>query len=747
VFPEIDARHAVANNDMNEDPRTDLVPLSMEEAIGYTSIVCHHHDPVEHSMVLKHNRYFFIGDPHGNIRPPGQCSLGLFFDDTRILSHYELKARGGNPSLLSTQILRSYAGQVDLAIKDAEFGGNSWDPKNCVHIQREILLNDGMMERVTLTNYLPEPLDYWLELDLGCDFADIFEVRGWNREGRGQYFAPIIEDGKIRFSYRGVDGCLLEAAVRFREPFPEFDGTKVRWNIHMAPNSRFETAWLVYAEPVGGEPDEIFHFDEKRRAMDRIYEDWAASGTRWTTNLDALRDTLNRAVDDLRALYVEAEGESVISAGIPWFSTIFGRDSIITSLQTLPLNPSIALDTLRYLARHQGSKLDSFTEEEPGKILHELRRGEMARSREIPHLPYYGTIDATPLWLVLLHETWCWTGDEQLVRDLLPNAERALEWIDNHGDLDGDGFLEYRSGTERGLANQGWKDSGDGVSFPDATMPESPIALVEVQGYVYDAKVRMAALYDMLGNPARAGELRGQAERLREAIVEHFWMEDEGTFALALDGKKNVMRTVTSNAGHLLWSGVPTDEQARRMAEVLLGPEMNAGWGIRTLSSAHRAFNPMSYHNGSIWPHDNALIIMGLARYRLAEEALPVIRGLHDAAVHDEFQRLPELFCGTARSHAKHPVLYPVSCSPQAWASGSFFMLLQAVLGIHPQAHRQSLRVCDPVLPEFLDELTLTNMQVGKSRVSLRFTRYQERTLVNLLSVTGEPLQVLIELR
>lgn len=732
---------------MNPSARTELNPISMEDAIGYSSIACHYQDPVEHSMVLKHNRYFFIADPHGDIKPAGQCSLGLFFDDTRILSHYELRARGGNPSLLSTQILRSYAGQIDLAVKDSQFGGNSWDPKNTVHIQREILLNDGLLERVTLTNYFKEPLDYWLELDLGCDFADIFEVRGWNRDERGQYYEPVIEEGKLRFSYRGVDGRLMEASVRFNEPYPEFVGTKVRWNIRMAPSSRFETSWLIHAEPFEGVPDEEFCFDEKHREVDRIYEDWATSGTRWTTNSDALGDILSRAVDDLRALHVEAEGESVISAGIPWFSTIFGRDSIITSLQTLSLNPAIARDTLRYLARHQGSQVNPFTEEEPGKILHELRRGEMARSGEIPHVPYYGTIDATPLWLVLLHETWCWTGDEQLVRDLLPNAERALEWIDHHGDLDGDGFLEYRSGAERGLANQGWKDSGDGIPFPDAAMPESPIALVEVQGYAYDAKIRMAALYDMLGNHPRAETLRGQAKRLREAIVEHFWMEDEGTFALALDGKKNVMRTVTSNAGHLLWSGVPTDEQARRMADVLLGPEMKAGWGIRTLSSAHPVYNPLSYHNGSIWPHDNAIIIMGLARYRLAGAALPVIRGLFDAAVHDEFQRLPELFCGTARSHGKHPVLYPVSCSPQAWASGAFFMLLQAVLGIEPLADRQQLRVRNPVLPEFLDELTLSNLEVGKSRVSLRFQRYQDRTLVNLLSVSGEPLNVQIELQ
>jgi len=732
---------------MNGTHLEKLDPLEMEDALGYDSIACHHQDPVEHSMVLKHNRYFIIADPHGDIKPPGQCSLGLFFDDTRILSHYALKFRGGQPSLLSAQVLRSFAGLIDLAIKDSDFGGNSWDPKNCIHIQREILLDDWFMERITLTNYLPEPVDYWFDLEYGCDFADIFEVRGWKREKRGDYFAPIIEEGKITFSYRGIDGELLQSVIQFSEPFPELDAKRARWRIHMAANSRLRTTWQIFAGPRTKTPVAGLGFDEEHRRLDCIYEEWAESCTHWDTTLDGLREVISRAVDDLRGLHVEAEGTTVISAGIPWFSTIFGRDSIITSLETLSLNPSIARATLHYLARHQGEKEDSFTEEQPGKIMHELRRGEMARSREIPHLPYYGTIDATPLWLVLLHETWRWTGDLDLVRELLPNAERALEWIDRYGDLDGDGFVEHGCGSERGLTNQGWKDSGDGVPFPDASMPKPPIALVEVQGYVYDAKIRMAELFEVLGNESRAGELRIQAEQLRKAIVSSFWMEEEGTFGLALDGGKTLLRTITSNAGHLLWSGVPNQEQARRMAEVLLGPSMNAGWGIRTLSSEHPVFNPMSYHNGSIWPHDNAIVVMGLARYRQAAAALSVVRGLYQAASHDEFQRLPELFCGTTRSHGNHPVLYPVSCSPQAWASGAIFMLLQSYLGIQPDAHRGILRISDPVLPDFLDELTLSNLAVGKSRISLQFNRYRERTLVNLLSITGDPIQVQIELQ
>jgi glycogen debranching enzyme len=731
---------------MNESESKALAPVEMEKLIGYSSINSHQQSPVEHSMVLKHNRYFFISSPHGDIDPPGHCSLGLYLDDTRVLSHYKLEFCGGPPSLLSTQIMRSFTGQVDMAIKDSEFGGDTWDPKNSFHIRREILIDDRLTERLTLTNYLSKAVDYWFELQFGCDFADIFEVRGWKREKRGEYYVPQVEDGRMTAAYRGLDGKLQECTIQFSEPFPIFDSKRARWELHMEANGNFQTEWKVSATPHPSRSGSRLSFEEKSERVNTAYEKWICSCTRWSTRITGFQDLITRAVDDIRALHIEAEGSSVISAGIPWYSTFFGRDSIITSLQTLSLNPAVARDTLHYLARHQGKKEDSFTEEQPGKIMHELRRGEMARNREIPHLPYYGTIDATPLWLILLHETWRWTGDDDLVRKLLPHAERALEWIERYGDIDDDGLYEYRSGGQGGLANQGWKDSGDGVPFPDASLPRAPIALVEVQGYVYDAKIRMAELYDMVNQPLRAEELRDQAANLRNVIISSFWMENEGIFALALDGENKQVPAISSNAAHLLWSGVPDAKQARRMGEVLLGPAMNSGWGIRTLSSQHRAFNPMSYHNGSIWPHDNAIAIMGLARYGMARAALPIVGGLYDAAVHDEFQRLPELFCGMPRARGKHPILYPVSCSPQAWASGAFFMILQAMLGIQPEAHLCKLHIRNPVLPDFLDELTIENLCVGNSMISLQFSRYRERTLANLLTVSGAPIKVQIEL-
>jgi glycogen debranching enzyme len=401
---------------------------------------------------------------------------------------------------------------------------------------------------------------------------------------------------------------------------------------------------------------------------------------------------------------------------------------------------------LGYLARHQGEHEDLNTEEQPGRIMHELRRGEMARSGEIPHLPYYGTIDATPLWIILLHEAWRWTGDDRLVRELLPNARRALDWIDRYGDADGDGFVEYTRTSQKGLVNQGWKDSSDGVPFPDGFLPESPIALVEVQGYVYDAKLRAAALFERFGDPPAAERLRAEAALLREKVIERFWIEELGTFALALDGEKRPIPTVATNAGHLLWSRLPKPDQVGRMAEAFLAPDMFSGWGIRTLSSRHAVYNPMSYHNGSVWPHDNALIVLGLALNGFGSRALPVIAALHDTAAHMEFNRLPELYCGIARGNGLRPVLYPVSCSPQAWASGSLFMMLQAVLGIFPEADSGVLHVRNPMLPGFLRELTITGLAVGRSKVSLHYASHGDRTLVNLFGIEGEPIQVRIEL-
>ncbi len=727
-----------------------LRPISMADAVGYAAIDCEYQTRTAEALVLKHDRFFLLIDERGNVSPPGQCGLGLFHEDTRILSEYTMTFAGNEFVLLSSEASSPFHAYVDLAITDEMLGGDSWDPKNAIHIRRELLLADRLIERATLTNHLNRPLRFEMALAVGCDFADIFEVRGWKRPRRGQFYATEAGERSLEFFYRGLDGLLLESAITFQHPPTRMNARGVVWDISLDAGEQRELRWEITPGPAesGMDPAPIDRaaIERQEARLSESYQSWRADCARWHTDVAEFNTTLRQSVDDLRSLYIRDSREEVICAGIPWYCTPFGRDSIITALQTLVLNPRIAVDTLRYLARHQGAKEDAYTEEQPGRIMHELRRGELARNGEIPHVPYYGSVDATPLWLVLLHETWRWTGDNELVQELLPYAERALEWIDRYGDLDGDGFVEYARTSSKGLVNQGWKDSGDGVPWPDGRLPEPPIALVEVQGYVCDAKARMAQLMAALGRPERAAALQSESDQLVDAIRERFWMEDLGTFALALDRAKKPIPTVTTNAGHLLWSRVPTPEQARRMAEVFASPDMFCGWGIRTLSAAHRVFNPMSYHNGSVWPHDNALVVLGLSLYGLADTALPVLAALHDVAMNTKSQRLPELFCGIDRAGGARPVLYPVSCSPQAWASGALFMLLQGVLGLLPDAGQGIFHVRQPHLPRFLEEVTINNLRVGNSCLGLQFRRRGDQTLVNLLSQEGDPLRVQIEL-
>ncbi len=732
------------------DSASERPVISMEEAVGYAPMPCGRESPVSDALAIKHDRLFLLADQQGNIAPPGNCSLGLFEDDTRILSHYEVRVAGTPQARLSTQIVQPYFAQIDLAVTDHAFGGNSWDPKHAIFLQRELILEDSLIERLTLTNFLTRPIDYWLELHVGCDFADIFEVRGWKRAHRGEYLRPVVSPTSIRCSYRGRDGQLIDSLIQFRAAPDTIDAGTARWAFPLEPGVPVQLEWEVRGTHSRAVPLVAQHdaFEQRRARLASEYGSWRAECSMWKSDVEVFDATLARATDDLRSLYIGADGDQVISAGIPWYSTAFGRDSIIASLETLALNPRTARDTLSYLARHQGTKENAYTEEQPGKIMHELRRGEMARSGEIPHVPYYGTIDATPLWLILLHETWRWTGDDSLIRKLLPNARRALEWIDRFGDIDGDGLVEYARTSDRGLVNQGWKDSGDGVPFPDGHLPTPPIALVEVQGYVYDAKIRMAALFRHAGEHDEAQKLEIEAERLRTSVIEQFWLDELGTFALALDGDKRPLPTVTSNAGHLLWSRLPDVSRARRLAATLLAPDMFCGWGIRTLSGRHPVFNPMSYHDGSVWPHDNAIIVMGLSHYGLSSTALPVVTAMQDAAAAARLNRLPELYCGMKRGGASQPVQYPVSCSPQAWASGALFMMFQGVLGILADAPGGALHIRNPVLPMSLNELTITNLRVGSARVSLHFGRRASQTIVNVLKVesTGEPIRVQVEI-
>jgi glycogen debranching enzyme len=427
-----------------------------------------------------------------------------------------------------------------------------------------------------------------------------------------------------------------------------------------------------------------------------------------------------------------------MAAGVPWYVAMFGRDALIASHQLLMVNPEPARNTLLFLAERQGTKEDPWRDEEPGRILHEVRRGELAGAGLIPHTPYYGTVDATPLWLIVFAQHFRWTGDLEFAKELLPAAQAALDWIDRYGDRDGDGFVEYLSRSPQGMRNQGWKDSGDSVVHADGRLAEPPIALAEVQAYVYMAKLRVADVFEAVGEPDRADALRGEAEVLRRRFNDVFWMDDENFFAGALDRDKRQVRTIVSNPGHGLYCDIVDTDKAAHLARRLLAPDMFSGWGIRTMSKSAAAYNPMSYHNGTVWPHDNAFIAAGLKRYAFVKETNRVATAMFDAAIYADYMRLPELFCGFTRRTPNRPVSYPVACSPQAWAAGAPYLILQAMLGISARAHENLLTVNKPHLPPWLNTVELRGIQIGDSKISLVFRREGEITGFSLLSREGD---------
>ncbi|MDQ4041182.1 MAG: amylo-alpha-1,6-glucosidase, partial [Actinomycetota bacterium] len=465
------------------------------------------------------------------------------------------------------------------------------------------------------------------------------------------------------------------------------------------------------------------------------------SGSASVTTPDAFASrAIRRALSDLRLLVNQGpgDGERYVAAGVPWFSCLFGRDSIITSLQLLSVRPQVACETLAVLARLQATEVDDWRDAQPGKILHELRTGELARAGEIPHTPYYGSVDSTPLWLILLGETFSWTGDRQLVDELWPHALACLRWLDEYGDPDGNGFIEYERRSPRGLVNQGWKDSIDANRFRDGRLGQAPLALVEVQAYVFAARQALARLARLRGDDELAARQERAASELQGRFEDSFWMEDAGTYAMAIDRDRQLVDGISSNPGHALWCGIVAPERASRVAASLASPELWSGWGVRTLSSSKAGYNPIGYHIGSVWPHDNAIIAEGLMRYGYRDQASQIAGALIEATTYFRDSRLPELFCGFPRSESPYPVPYPVACIPQAWAAGSIFQLIQAMLGMRPDASARQLELMRPSLPEWLPELTIENLRVGEAVVDLAFHREAGATSVEVLRRTGE---------
>ena len=685
---------------------------------------------------LKHGHTFAVFDRRGDINAVNGSSDGIYHHDMRYLSRLELRLNEAPLLLLSSNV------QEDNAVLRVDLANPGMPSRRLrgelIHVNRlKFIWNAACYERILIHNFDVRPHELIFGIEFGADFADLFEVRGQQRARRGQVLAERRSDSSIALRYLGLDGVERVTILAF-EPAPTRLGdATARFELSLRPGQGVRLVLRIACNSRGQGDAVARSFYTSLRTARRALRDSSGRATSLDSSNSLFNEMARRSVADLYMLITETEHGPYPFAGIPWFSTPFGRDGLLTALFTLWIDPAIAQGVLRFLAATQASEIDLERDAEPGKILHEMRDSEMARLGEVPFARYYGSVDATPLFVLLTGEYFRRTGDLETVRALWPHVQAALNWIDTYGDPDGDGFVEYYRKNARGLVNQGWKDSHDAIFHEDGRMAEGPIALCEVQGYVYAAKQHAALLASALGDAIASAALSQQAAALREKFEAVFWCEDLSTYALALDGTKRPCRVVASNAGHALLTGIADPAHARRVAETLLGTSCFSGWGVRTAGVSAARYNPMSYHNGSVWPHDNALIALGLARYGLKTEVLKIFRGLFDAAGYMDLRRLPELFCGFPWRKLNAPTLYPVACVPQAWASAAVFALVQASLGIGFERETGGIHFDRPVLPEFLDELHLRGLQTRHGTADVLIRRYHSDVALNITRRQG----------
>jgi glycogen debranching enzyme len=674
-------------------------------------------------ITLKGGDSFLVTDVCGDLLSSRQ-EMGLFRHGTRFLRTCNLFLEGQSLVTLSHQTSRmSNECHIDLTNMPLQIGPNMVIEQGIIHIDRFLELEqDYLLQTFTLTSFYTQTLPVTLSLKIGADFCDLFEVRGFERKQHGTLQPARQNDQGIELSYRGLDK--VERCTQFLvEPPTEYiQDNRIDWALQLRRGEPVEIRVKIQMSESG---TDIL----KTRQAATLWNQ-EASQPRVVTDNPFFNRLIDRGMNDLMMLSTMTPYGFYPYAGIPWFNCPFGRDGLITALEFLPFYPQVAHGVLQFLAAYQGTKVEPFTDEEPGKILHEFRTGEMANCREIPYIPYYGTVDATPLFLITLDAYIRWTNDRTLLEQLWPNAQAAARWMVEYGDRDGDTFLEYGTASEKGLANQGWKDSWDGVSHSDGRVAAKPMALSEVQGYAYAAYRAISGLARLLGETNEAAHWDQQAEILQENFLEHYWWEDEHVVYQGLAQHKEPCDVVSSNAGQCLWTGILPDDKAQLVIERLLRKDMFSGWGVRTLSTQAALYNPLSYHNGSVWPHDTALIGVGCALYGGKQEAGQLLKSLFDASHHFENARLPELYCGFERREGYGPTRYPVSCSPQAWATGAPHMILMAMLGLNPNAKEQHLTLHQPTLPDWLNTLEIDELYIGKLRVHLRFERHGTHTEV-----------------
>ena len=683
-------------------------------------------------LVLNQGLSVLVSEQDGQIGWP--TDKGLYDQDTRLISSWQIYANGVPWDLLNSGNITYYASRVFLA--NALISTQTGDiPAGKLGLVIGRVLGDGLHEDFDLVNHHSEAVTFNLEIAIRSDFADLFEVKSGRIVRRGRITTEWSDHRReLRTRYvnadfaRGVTIKVVNAGSN-----PVYANGRISFDITLEPGQGWH-ACLLYSFDNGHKPrhppQECIQ-DALDSRFSRQLDDWRGRALKINTSNEEFYRFYRQAVEDMAGLRLPIDGtdhlEFVPAAGVPWCVGLFGRDSLIVSLQNSLVYPDFARGSLDVLARYQATERDDHRDAEPGKIMHELRLGELAHFKLIPHTPYYGTADATPLYLIVLHNAWKTTGDMDLLRRHLDNAERCLHWIDHYGDRDGDGFQEYGTRSSAGYENQGWKDSGEALVYPDGSLVKGPKALCELQGYVYDAWQRMAEVFEALGQPGRAAELRGKAKDLFERFNAAFWDEESGFYAFCLDGEKRKVLSVASNPGQCLWSGIVPQDRAARVVERLMKPDMWSGWGIRTLSADHPAYNPHSYQNGSVWPHDNGFIALGFRRYGFDEEASRIARDVSGAQSYFVQHRMPELYAGLQRSPTSFPVQYKGANVPQAWAAGSCFALLQALLGLQADAPHGRLYV-DPALPDWLPDIQLNDFRVNGEALDLRFWREGNET-------------------
>jgi len=698
------------------------------------------------SQVLANGRSFAVFETAGDIIDSPLEALGFFNSDTRHLSRFEMLIAGAEPYFLNSYLSDDRA-QFRATLTNADLGKKGqpdWLPRNSIRVNRGWVLDDASLyHRLSLHNYIGTAVDIEIDFYYAVDFADVFEVRGLRRKRRGEMLSPSVGDSGVELRYRGLDNNLRSTEIRFDSAPAEINENRAVFMLHLEPGENRDLECQVTAsgqsQPVSGSSaTRAANFGAALEARESELSAFRSGWAGISSSNSEFASMIRRSAVDLTSIITDGtNGDAFIMAGVPWFATLFGRDSIITALSILPFHPEIAKRTLRTLARLQGDTVDEARDEQPGKIVHEMRSGEMAATGEVPFGRYYGSVDSTPLFLWLYGRCVESTGDLNLANELLPNVERAIQWIERWGDRDGDGYVKYRRETPQGLANQGWKDSDDAIFHHDGALARPPIALAEVQGYVYAACTSVASVAARLGHVQAANRLAMRAASLKRSFERDFWLEPEGMIALALDADGKPCRVMTSNGAHCLATGIIDDERMATMCKRLLADDMYSGWGIRTLSGKEQRYNPMSYHNGSVWPHDNAMAALGLARAGDYVGVVKVVEGLFDACEQLNTSSLPELFCGFRRETGLGPVPYPVACYPQAWSAASVFMLLQAMLGMRVLGFERRVVFDTHLIPAWLDWLSIDGLKVGDGSVSFVLRRSPNGAAIEVKEKSG----------